>query len=274
VLVDYHMHLRSPREDVEELEHTVEAVERFVERARERGVDEIGFTEHGYYFRELAPFATTDYERTRGGLPLEPYVEAILQAKRRGLPVKLGLEVDFVRGEQDGIREALTPFPWDYLLGSIHWIGGEAVDQRPGVWASRSVDEVWRLYFAELEAAAASGLFDSLSHPDVVKIWGERPSDGTVGELHERAAEAIAASGVAAEVSSAGLRKPVGELYPDGTFLSALRERGVPITLACDAHLPKHVGEGLPAAVAHARAHGYDTVTVFEGRRARQEPLG
>jgi histidinol-phosphatase (PHP family) len=274
VLVDYHMHLRSPREDVEELEHTVAAVERFVARARERGVDEIGFTEHGYYFRELAPFATTDYERERCSRPLEPYVEAIVEAKRRGLPVKLGLEVDFVRGREDEMRDALAPFPWDYLLGSVHWVGGVAVDQRPGLWGEHSVEEVWRRYFAELEAAAASGLVDVLSHPDLVKIWGDRPANGTVQELYERAAEAIAAAGVAAEISSAGLRKPVGELYPNGSLLAALRERGVAITLASDAHLPKHVGEGLDRAVEHARAHGYDTVTVFERRRARQEPLG
>jgi histidinol-phosphatase (PHP family) len=274
VLVDYHMHLRSPREDVEELEHTVGAVERFVERARERGIDEIGFSEHGYYFRELAPFATTDYERSRGSLPLEPYVDAVVEAKRQGLPVKLGLEVDFVRGTEDGAREALAPFPWDYLLGSVHWVGAVAVDQRPGLWAEHSVEEVWRLYFAELEAAAASGLFDSLPHPDLVKIWGDRPANGVVQELYERAADAIAAAGIAAEISSAGLRKPVGELYPAGSFLDALHARCVPITLACDAHLPKNVGEGLEHAVAHALAHGYETVTVFEHRRARQEPLG
>jgi histidinol-phosphatase (PHP family) len=274
VLVDYHMHLRSPREDLEELEHTVAAVERFVARAQERGVDEIGFTEHGYYFRELAPFATTDYERERGGRPLEPYVEAVLQAQRMGLPVKLGLEVDFVRGREEELREALAPFPWDYLLGSIHWIGGVAVDQRPGLWVEHPVEEVWRRYFDELQAAAASGLFDALSHPDLVKIWGERPANGSVQALYERAADAIAAAGVAAEISSAGLRKPVGELYPDGSFLDELRARGVPITLASDAHLPKDVGEGLERAVEHARAHGYETVTVFDSRRARQEPLG
>jgi histidinol-phosphatase (PHP family) len=274
VLVDYHMHLRSPREDVEELEHTVAAVERFVSRAKERGVDEIGFTEHGYYFEELAPFATTEYERERGKRSLEPYVEAILEAKRRGLPVKLGLEVDFVSGEEDDIREALEPFPWDYLLGSIHWIGGKAVDQRPGIWENNSVEDVWRLYFTELEAAAESGLFDSLSHPDLVKIWGDRPENGTLQELYAAASDAIAASGAAAEISSAGLRKPVGELYPASAFLTALRERDVPITLASDAHLPKNVGEGLDRAVEHARTHGYDTVTVFDARRGRQEPLG
>jgi histidinol-phosphatase (PHP family) len=274
VLVDYHMHLRSPREDVEELEHTVAAVERFVARARERGVDEIGFSEHGYYFRELAPFATTDYERERCNRPLEPYVEAVVEAKRRGLPVKLGLEVDFVRGREDEQREALAPFPWDYLLGSVHWVDGVAVDQRPGLWGQYSVEEVWRRYFDVLEAAAASGLVDVLSHPDLVKIWGDRPANGTVQELYEHAADAIAAAGIAAEVSSAGLRKPVGELYPAGSLLAALHERGVPITLASDAHLPKDVGEDLDRAVEHAKSHGYETVTVFDGRAARQEPLG
>jgi histidinol-phosphatase (PHP family) len=172
------------------------------------------------------------------------------------------------------MRDALAPFPWDYLLGSVHWVDGVAVDQKPGLWVEHSIEEVWRRYFAELEAVAASGLVDVLSHPDLVKIWGERPANDTVQELYEHAADAIAAAGVAAEISSAGLRKPVGELYPNGSLLAALRERGVPITLASDAHLPKDVGEGLDRAVEHARAHGYETVTVFDGRRRRQVALG
>ena len=274
MIADYHMHLRTPNGEVEEIDHTVEAVEHYVEQAARAGVDEIGFTEHVYYFRETRPLWETRYQLDRCRFDLEAYVEAVLEGKRRGLPVKLALEVDYVPGRDDELAAALQPYPWDYLLGSVHWIGGLAVDARPGLWETRSVEEVWRLYFETLAEAAGTGFCASLAHPDLAKIYGLRPEAALVEELHERTADAVAAAGVAVEVSTAGLRKPVGELYPDMSFLVACRQRGVPITLASDAHLPSDVGRDLDRAVAHARAAGYETVTVFDAGNARQEPLG
>jgi histidinol-phosphatase (PHP family) len=269
-MVDYHMHLRDPHERIA---HTVEAVERFAESAAGRGVDEIGFTEHVYYFRQTRSVWTLPYQLERCVYDLDAYCDAVVEAQGRGLPVKLGLEVDFVPGREEELAEALAPYPWDFLLGSVHWIDGAAVDQEPGIWENRPVAEVWDLYFDALVRAAASGLFDVLSHPDLVKIFGRRPGDGDVARHHARAAEAIGAAGVAVEISTAGLRKPVGELYPDAGLLAACRAAGAPATTASDAHLPADVGRDFDAALEHARAAGYETVTVFDGRRARQESL-
>ena len=187
------MHLR---DEDERLSFTVEAVERFVETAAARGIDEIGFTE-------------------------------------------------------------------DFLLGSVHWLGEQAVDAGEGLSDAAP-------YFAALAAAAENGHFDVLSHLDLVKIFGLRPDP----ELHDGIVDAIAASGVAVEVSTAGLRKPVGEIYPGPELLARLRECGVPITLASDAHLPSLVGEDFGLALEAAREAGYGTVTVIESRPAYQEPLG
>ncbi len=115
---------------------------------------------------------------------------------------------------------------------------------------------------------------DVLAHPDLAKIYGQRPPEPVLTELHEQAATAIADADVAIEISTAGLRKPVGELYPDGGFLAACRSRGVPITTASDAHEPSLVGEDIERAVGLARSAGYEAVSVFEGRVRRQEPLG
>jgi histidinol-phosphatase (PHP family) len=263
VLVDYHVHPRRSNGGSEEVEHTVEAVERYVEAARARGIDEIGLTEHVYYFRETRFAWSVPYQVERCRHSLERYCDAVLEAKRRGLPVKLGLEVDWVPEHADELAETLAQFPWDFLLGSVHWIGGLAVDQRPGLWAHNAVDEVWGLYASELEAAARSGHFDVLSHPDLVKIFGDR-----VAWDWQPVIDAL--DGVALEVSTAGLHKPVGELYPDASLLRGARR----ITLASDAHLADQVGRDLDQAVEHARAAGFETVTVFESRASRQEPLG
>jgi histidinol-phosphatase (PHP family) len=260
VIVDYHMHLRDPDERIA---HAVEAVEPFVETARARGIDEIGFTEHVYKFSQTIPLWTEAYQTERCVYDLDDYVEAVVEAKRRGLPVKLGLEVDYVGERQDELAELLEPYPWDYLLGSVHWIDGHAVDSAPdrGIWAEAAVEEVWRRYFAALAELASSGHVDVLAHPDLAKIFGFRPEAIDYPPL----------DGVALEISTNGRYKPVGELYPD---LELLQSAELPITLASDAHVPANVGRDFDLALELAREAGYETVTVFEGRQPRQEPLG
>jgi histidinol-phosphatase (PHP family) len=267
VIVDYHMHLRNGSG---EIAHETSAIDPFVESAREAGVDEIGFTEHIYYFKQTRSLWTVPYHTERCVYDLEAYVSAVVTARGRGLPVKLGLEVDYVPGREDETRELLAPYPWDYLLGSLHYIGSLAVDDEPRLVDAVGVEDAWRLYFETLAAAARSGLFDSLSHPDLIKIFGARAASFDYGPV----VAAIADSGVAVEVSTAGLHKPVHELYPHPEFLAACRALDIPVTLASDAHTPDVVGRDFDRALELLRSAGYDTVTVFEQRRARQEPLG
>jgi histidinol-phosphatase (PHP family) len=267
VIVDYHMHLRNGSG---EIAHETSAIDPFVESAREAGVDEIGFTEHIYYFKQTRSLWTVPYHTERCVYDLEAYVSAVVTARGRGLPVKLGLEVDYVPCRVDETRELLAPYPWDYLLGSLHYIGSLAVDDEPRLVDAVGVEDAWRLYFETLAAAARSGLFDSLSHPDLIKIFGARAASFDYGPV----VAAIADSGVAVEVSTAGLHKPVHELYPHPEFLAACRALDIPVTLASDAHTPDVVGRDFDRALELLRSAGYDTVTVFEQRRARQEPLG
>jgi histidinol-phosphatase (PHP family) len=156
----------------------------------------------------------------------------------------------------------------------VHEVLDLVVDQAPGVWAERSVEGIWRDYVAHVCELAGSGHVDVLAHPDLAKIYGQRPPEPVLAELHEQAARAIAAADVAVEISTAGLRKPVGELYPDPGFLAACRDRGVPVTTASDAHEPSLVGQDLERAVELARSAGYDEVSVFDGRKREQRPLG
>jgi histidinol-phosphatase (PHP family) len=274
VIVDYHMHLRgSVASGPEPLVHTVEAIERFLEVAAARGVDEIGFTEHDYYFRQTREVWRTPYQLERCHFDIEDYVGAVVAAKERGLPVKLGLEVDWWPGGNERLHELLAPYPWDYLLGSVHWVDDLEVDLEPGIWATRSVDEVWRAYGAAVAALARSGFVDILAHPDLAKKFGRRASPGVLVEVEEQIVAAAVEGGVAIEISTAGLHKPVGELYPSLPLLAECAARGVPLTLASDAHVPENVGRDFETAVKTAWVAGYRTVTVFDARVGRQEPL-
>jgi histidinol-phosphatase (PHP family) len=258
VIVDYHMHLRNSREEVS---FDVATIEQFCETANRRGIDEIGFAEHVYYFRQTAGIWQQPYEIERCVHDLGAYCDAVLEAKQQGLPVKLGLEVDYVGERQERLAELLAPYPFDFLLGSVHWVDGFAVDQKPGIWAQKPVEQVWERYFSALAELATSRFVDVLAHPDLAKIFGNRPS--------EPATYYPKLNGVALEISTAGLHKHVGELYPDPALL-----RGSPITLASDAHAPENVGRDFDRALELARQAGYETVTVFEHRVSRQEPLG
>lgn len=271
MLTDYHMHL-----EVEGLQMAY--LRRFVQQAQQVGVDEIGFSEHAYHFNEAAPLLERpDYIARRSlGLPLDDYVRLIEEAKAAGLPVKLGIEMDYIPEREDDIRALMAAYPWDYVIGSVHWLGGWGFDLDAASWVGRDVGQAYADYFRLAEQAIRSGIFDIFAHPDLVKIYGYRlPAEQAhlLDEYFERMALAARDAGICLEVSSAGLRKPVGEIYPDQQLLVKARRLGVPISLASDAHQPEHVGWAFPELTAWARAAGYTTHTVFTRREKRQAPL-
>jgi histidinol-phosphatase (PHP family) len=264
VIVDYHMHLRDEGQHVS---HTVETIERWVDTATSRGIAEIGFTEHFYYFLETRPLLTVPYQVDHCHVSVEPYVEAVLEAKQRGLPVKLGTEVDYIPGREAELRTLLARHPWDFILGSLHYLDGLGIDQEPSFVAAVGPEQAYHRYFDTLPRAAATGLFDSLAHPDLVKFFA-----GPIA--WDQGAFVAGLDGVCLEVSTAGLRKPHGRIYPEPELLAAANRAGVHVTLASDAHEPRDVGRDFDRALDLLRANGYETVTVFEERMPRQEPLG
>ena len=271
MIVDYHMHLRrGDGDDVEMTEHSLDAVERYIAAARAAGVEEIAITEHVYYFTETRGLWQMPYHLDHCVFDIDRYVEAIGEAKRRRLPVKLGIEVDYEKGREDETRAWLARHPWDLVLGSVHFVDRLGIDSRPRLIDEVGVEAAWRRYFEALGAAAASGLFDALAHPDLVKIWGDRPAPDVENELFDGLADDVAEAGICIEVSTRGLLRPVAEVYPDRRLLVACRERDVPVTLASDAHTADRVGWRFADALELLAAVGYETLTVFEQREPRQ----
>ena len=191
--------------------------------------------------------------------------------------MKLGIECDFVPGAEDRTANLLEAREFDYVVGSVHFLGERAVDHEGwDVWEGRGdADEVWRRYFEALAECARSGLFDILAHPDLVKVWGRgRPlPERDPRHYYEPAVEAIAASGAAVELSTAGLRKPVGEVYPAPAFAAMCVEAGLPFALSSDAHLPEQVGFEYERAIELLESLGVGEIAVFERRSRRLEPL-
>jgi histidinol-phosphatase (PHP family) len=273
VLTDYHLHLRPDEADTPpERFFTAENVDRYLAAAAKVGISELGVSEHVYRFRQALELWRHPFWEEQARDDLDAYCEFV-----RGTSLKLGVECDFVPGAEDRTANLLEARDFDYVVGSVHFVGERAVDHEGwDVWEGKGdPDEVWRRYFEALAECARSGLFDILAHPDLVKVWGAaRPlPERDLRVFYEPAVEAIAESGIAVEVSTAGLRKPAGEIYPATAFAEMCVEAGASFALTSDAHLPEQVGFAYDRAIEFLAGLGVREICVFERRERRLEPL-
>jgi histidinol-phosphatase (PHP family) len=285
-VLDYHLHLWPHSQS--DAQTTVDQVAAYCERAAAQGVTEIAVTEHLFRFTqakdrlggfwndlpgdELRPGMAAYWDH-HARVDLDDYVEVVEAVKAAGLPVVLGLEVDYYQDRMDDVADLLAGYPFDVLLGSVHWLGTWRFDvlsdpQVLAEWDHRDIDTVWEEYTRAMEELGASGVCDVFAHPDLVKIAGRVP--GVPDEFYDRITEAAVRSGMAAEVSSAGWRKPLGEEYPAPPLLKRFVDHGVPLTTASDAHTLPDVAEradDLRALLANA---GVDTLRGFRGRKPHE----
>jgi histidinol-phosphatase (PHP family) len=276
MLTDYHLHLR-PDEDGTSFERyfTSENVDRYLKAAAAAGIEELGVSEHVYRFRQALELWQHPLWVENAVDDVDAYCEFV-----RGTPLRLGIECDYIPGAEERIEALLGARDFDYVVGSVHFIGdGDGAIDHKGfdVWEGNGdPDEVWRRYFEMLAAAARTGLFDILAHPDLVKVWGRATPlpERDLRAFYEPAVEAIAESGIAVEISTAGIRKPVGELYPSRQFAEMCVEAGAAFALSSDAHLPEQVGFEYQRAVQFMDELGIGEVCVFEQRRRSLAPLG
>ena len=276
MLTDLHVHLRKddPNTPASEAFTTANA-DRYREVAEERGITELGVSEHIYRFNQSLAVWDHPFWRAEARDDLDDYIGFL----REDTDLRVGIEADFVFGREDRLANLLESTDLDYVVGSVHFLGDQAVDHDGyDIWETNAhrPDDVWRRYFETLGEAAATGMFDILAHPDLVKVWGARRPypTGDLRRFYDRAMEGIAETQPAIELSTAGLRKPVGEMYPAVPFLEMCLDAGCPITLSSDAHEPAHVGYGYEKALEVLDSLGVRELAVFEGRERRLEPIG
>ena len=280
MLTDYHLHLRPDGHDADVARyHTTDNVERYRAAADERGIAELGVSEHVYRFVQALDVWRHPFWETFAHDDIDEYCAFV----REHTDLRLGIEADYVQGAEDRMANLLEARDFDYVVGSVHFMRGGAVDMDDySVWGSgQSVEDVWTRYFQEIGEAARSGLFDIAAHPDLVKYWGrpsptspQRTPEGDLRRYYEPAVEGIAEGGIAVEMSTAGLRKPAGELYPAQAFLEMCVDAGIPVALSSDAHRPEDVGADYERALEALDAAGVRELCVFERRQRRLEPIG
>jgi histidinol-phosphatase (PHP family) len=275
VLTDYHVHLRPDEDDTPAARYfTAANAENYRTVAQERGIAELGVAEHIHRFTQALDVWQHPWWRRWARDDVDAYCAFV----REETDLRLGIEADYVAGAEDRLANFLDDREWDYVVGSVHFVRDEAVDMENwSVWGrGESAEKVWRRYFETLGEAARTGLFDIMAHPDLVKVWGtDAPiPEGDLRRYYEPAVEGFLEGGVAVEVSTAGLRKPVGEIYPSRGFLELAVEARLPVALSSDAHLPDQLGYRYEEAVALLEQVGIGELSVFERRERRSEPIG
>jgi histidinol-phosphatase (PHP family) len=246
-------------------------VDDMVAAAQRLGVGEVGLSDH----LTLHPAGrAVKWSMKPEALP--DYVRAVQRASERAVAaVRLGIELDWFEGHERALIAAIDAHPFDYVIGSVHFVGEFPIDGVPSRWDALSqpqVDDLHREYWRQVALMARSGLFDIAAHADLPKKFGRMPSRSPAAEI-DAALEAIAAAGMVVEVNTAGWHKPCAEAYPSIGILRACRERGVETTISADAHRPEDILRDFDRAGLLLRDAGYTHVARFEGRTRRSEPL-
>lgn len=247
MLVDYHIHAAAHGEYM----YSPEWIEKFIAAAAKREISEIGLSEH------------QEYSGLVDWTAIEKASSEIKQVK-----IRLGLEADYIPGQESITRRYILARNYDYIIGSVHFIQGWGFDHPD--FRERfdhcDVDETYQIYFSLVCGMAQSGLYDIVGHMDLIKLWGHRPRRH-ISSFISPVLKAIKLSGMAVELNSAGLRKPVHELYPAENIIKEMYNMNIPVTLGSDAHHPDQVGEDFDILVKTATRAGYNSIMVFEQRR-------
>ena len=280
--LDYHMHFEYGSYD--------EAwVQGFFDAAQKRGLDEIGISEHTHTFREFEPLYYEDLvlddsfigsfqqkwlKKNKFKYTLQDYF-SFMELLKKKHTVKTGIEVCNFQ-HQDEVKEILAPYPFDYVIGSIHFLHGWAYDSSEikAEWEKHSLREIYDWYADEVENLCSSGLYDVLGHPFNIRLFRFLP-DFDVTPVLERAAKALQQAKMGIDINTGTFyRYPIQEISPYPDFMRIAAKYDLPVMTSSDAHKPEDCGSYIDNAIAYARSFGYTQSLNFTARQRKFVPLG
>jgi len=255
---DYHMH--TPL-----CGHAAGNPHEYAEAAIKAGLEEIGFSDHAPFVHCEDPNVTMNVKQ----LP-EYYrmIEDVRKEYSGRLRIKIAIEADFIPGYEDKTKAILEDYPYDYVIGSVHFIKDWGFDnpEEREAWGEKDVNQVYQDYYELLRASAQTGMYDIMAHVDLVKKFGYLATEDLTEDV-KKTAQVFKECGVSVEINTAGLRKPVREMYPSLSNLKIYAEAGVPLAFGSDAHDPSDVGRDFDAAVALAKEAGYSEYVLYKDRK-------
>ena len=266
---DYHNHL-------EKGTLSFEYLLKFIKQAEAKGIQEFGISEHAYHFQETKSILSNAWVDARRYYTMVDYTSLFSEAREKGYDVKMSIEMDYTPGKHEEMARFIEQYDFDYVIGSVHWNGEFGLDlaEFRKEWEKRDIKKIYKEYYDQIVTLAESNLFDIVGHMDLVKIFGYIPENKQfLMDQYERATDALANSKTCVELSTAGLRKPVGEMYPNPTLLKMCFNKGIPLVLSSDAHEPDHVGFAYDQAVNVAKQAGYSSVATFNKGKKTMAPL-
>lgn len=262
MFIDYHTHHAR-------CGHAVGSLEEYVQKGIEIGLQQIGLSDHmpllhvdpATYYPEMA-------------MPLEElsgYVEECLALKDKykgQIDIRVGLEGDYIEGQEEKIEAIINAYPFDYVIGSVHFLGEWDITdfRQTHGWEGKDPMKVYEQYYDAVAKAAATGFYDYIGHIDVIKRFGFKP-EGDVTHLEKAALDAVKRHGMAIELNASGLRTPAEEMFPSRRMLEYAKQLNIPITIGSDAHQPQRLGQYLDQARAVLKDVGFSQLATFERRK-------
>ena len=280
---DYHMHF-------EKGDYKVEWAKGFFEAAKKRGLNEIGITEHAHTFPEFEDLYYEDLilddsfvgsfqkkwlKTNKFKHTIDDYFNFMAKLREYGYEAKIGIEVCNFQN-QAKVREILDKYPFDYVIGSIHFIRGWAYDSEEikAEWQQHSLEDIYEWYTQEIEHLCAGGLYDVLGHPFNIRLYKYFP-DFDVTPYLLRAVQALKKADMGIDVNTGTYyRYPVQEISPYGDFLKLAKEYELPIIISSDAHKPEDCGAYIDDAIKYVKEYGYIEGITFNKRKRTMVPLG